>query len=94
MGVLFTANSEYMSYRRSQKILISVGQLDWLDVKDLDAGSQFERFSEVLLMSVRRIAQMKRKPRDFDFDRLENTLRTILSACPVADFSCSDQLHD
>lgn len=36
-GDFFTSTSNYTSYRPKMKALISVGQLSWPDVKDLDA---------------------------------------------------------
>jgi hypothetical protein len=49
------------------KLVISVGQVDWLDVKDLTAREQFQHFADALLSAISRVGEMKRKPRDFDF---------------------------
>jgi hypothetical protein len=81
----FTSMSNYTSYRPKEKALISVGQLNWPDVKDLDEQAQLTCFTDALLAAVSRIRQMKRKPRSFDVDRFLTRLRSILAACPVSE---------
>jgi hypothetical protein len=65
-GDFFTSMSRYTSYRPKMKLVISVGQLNWPDVKDLPLKEQFQRFAEVVLEAIGRIAEMKRKPKSFD----------------------------
>jgi hypothetical protein len=84
-GNFFTAMSNYTSYRPKMKLVVSVGQLNWPDVKDLDEQRQFECFAEVLLLAVSRVSELKRKPKDFDVIGFSNKIRSILAACPVAE---------
>jgi hypothetical protein len=82
-GDYFTSMSSYMSYRPKVKALISVGQLNWPDVKDLPPTAQFQRFGEVLLTAIERIPEMKRKPKSFDSAALLGDVARLLSQCPV-----------
>jgi len=82
-GDYFTSMSSYISYRPKSRSLISVGQLNWLDVKDLPANEQFKCFSGILLGAIGRIADMKRKPRDFDHVAFQATVQRMLARCPV-----------
>lgn len=83
-GELFKKSSGYASYRPQMKLLLSVGQIDWLDVKELSAGEQFKKFSKVLLESISRIGEMKRKPKDFDLKEFALEMERLLAQCPVA----------
>jgi hypothetical protein len=82
-GSFFSSMEQYTSYRPRTKLLLSVGQLNWPDVKDLSAGDQFERFAETLLQAVARVKTMKRKPRGFDIDRFSFKVAGLLRDCPV-----------
>jgi hypothetical protein len=86
-GNFFTSMSNYTSYRPKMKSIVSVGQLNWSDVKDLDERRQFQFFAEVLLLAVARINEMKRKPRDFDVLGFLNKIRSILADCPIANMT-------
>jgi hypothetical protein len=77
-GTYFTSLSDYTSYRPKNKTLIAVGQLNWPDVKGLDAQAQLDRVAEVLLTAIARVGEMKRQPKHFDVERFLNTLRSIL----------------
>ena len=65
------------------KLVISVGQVNWPDVKDLNAREQFQHFADTLLQAISRINEMKRKPRDLDVARFLAEIRRILWQCPV-----------
>lgn len=80
-GHIFTSMSNYTSHRPKTKSLISVGQLNWPDVKDLSAEDQFKRFSETLLAAIARVGDMKRKPKDFDYANFHATVGRMLARC-------------
>lgn len=82
-GDFFTSMSRYTSYRPKMKLVISVGQLNWPDVKDLTAKEQFQRFSEVLLVAIGRVAEMKRKPKSFDSAAFSIEVARLLAQLPV-----------
>ena len=82
-GNFFTSMTGYMSYRPKTKSLISVGQLNWPDVKDLPATEQFQRFSEILLEAIARLSEMKRKPRNFDAAAFSAEVARLLAQCSV-----------
>lgn len=79
----FTSMSRYTSYRPKIKALVSVGQLNWPDVKDLTAREQFQRFSDILLAAIERVAEMKRKPKGFDSAAFSKDVARLLVQCPV-----------
>jgi hypothetical protein len=83
-GELFNSSSRYTSYRPNMKLMLSVGQINWPDVKDLSAQEQFKIFGEVLLQSIARVAEMKRKPRDFDSAAFSLDMEHLLAQCPLA----------
>ncbi|KLD72003.1 hypothetical protein [Xanthomonas pisi] len=68
-----------MSYRPKTKSFISIGQLDWSDVKLMTASSQPQLFKQALLDAISRISVARRKPKDFDFERLHAVLPKSLS---------------
>ena len=72
-----------MSYRPKSKTFISVGQLDWKEVKDLSASEQLSRLGDALLSSIERIATVKRKPKDFDHSALAEAVRGVLRSCKL-----------
>lgn len=82
-GHTFTSMSSYTSYRPKMKLLVSVGQLNWPDVKDLTAKEQFQRFSRILLDAIARVAEMKRKPKSFDVEAFSAAVAILLVLCPV-----------
>ncbi|WAH64770.1 hypothetical protein [Xanthomonas hortorum] len=82
-GFNFESTKGYMSYRPKSKSFISVGQLDWNDVKHMTAASQLQLFKESLLDAVSRIALAKRKPKNFDLKRLHAVLVKSLSVLSV-----------
>lgn len=82
-GDFFTSMSRYTSYRPKMKLVVSVGQLNWPDVKDLPLKEQFQRFAEVLLEAIGRIAEMKRKPKNFDSAVFSIEVARLLAECPV-----------
>ncbi|NIK31332.1 hypothetical protein [Xanthomonas arboricola] len=82
-GFHFEETKGYMSYRPKRKSFISVGQLDWNEVKHMTAASQLQLFKQALLDAISRISVARRKPRDFDFERLHTVLLERLSALSV-----------
>ncbi|MDT9000630.1 hypothetical protein RQP53_15250 [Paucibacter sp. APW11] len=65
-GESLKARSDYCSYRPKMKALVSVGQIDWLAIKDQSLRDQMAALWTALLSSIHRVERMKRKPRDFD----------------------------
>lgn len=82
-GDFFTSMSRYTSYRPKMKLVISVGQLNWLDVKDLPVNEQFRKFAEILLEAIGRVAEMKRKPKSFDSAEFSIEVSRLLARCLV-----------
>lgn len=82
-GNFFTSMSGYTSYRPKMKLVVSVGQLNWPDVKDLSAEEQFQRFAEILLSAIGRVSEMKRKPKSFDSAAFSVEVARLLAQCPV-----------
>jgi hypothetical protein len=82
-GSFFTSTAHYASYRPKMKTLLSVGQLNWPDVKDLSAQEQFAKFSETLLDAIWRVKTMKRRPKNFDIVQFAIDVAALLKICSV-----------
>jgi len=89
-GEFFTKMTEYVSYRPKMRALVSVAQLDWLDVKELEAKDQFSRLAISFRSAALRVGEMKRKPSDFNYQQFENVIRKILDECPLEEVSVKD----
>jgi len=89
-GPVFRKNRDYMSYRPRSKSFVSVGQLEWNDVKELSAAAQWQAFGNVLVAAVERITGAKRKPKDFDYAALALALRIIFISCDVSQVTETD----
>jgi hypothetical protein len=86
-GFTFEETSSYTSYRPKTKTLISVAQLDWPAVKNLDPKEQFAAFRVALLESVFRISIMKREPRGFLHEQLYSIINQALTCTDGLEFS-------
>lgn len=82
-GQFFTNSSNHISYRPKNRELLSVGQLNWPDVKDFTGEQQLLSFWLALEQSIVRVGEMKRKPKDFRNMDFLNALKQILSQCPL-----------
>jgi hypothetical protein len=89
-GEWFTKTENYISFRRTQNLLISVGQVDWLQVKDLAADRQYEHLMSALDAALARVQQMKRKPKDFESQRFVQAVRDRMSQCSIQALISSD----
>ena len=78
-GEWFTKTENYISFRRTRNLLISVGQVDWLQVKELPAEKQYEHIIGALDSALSRVQQMKRKPKDFESQRFVQSVRDRMS---------------
>lgn len=83
-GRFFTATRDYMSYRPKSKLFISVGQIEWLDVKELTVDAQLESLKLALIAAIERIGTLKRKPRNFDYASFGAAVQESLSRCTSA----------
>ena len=86
-GDAFAATSDYVSYRPKMKALVSVGQIEWSEVKHLALREQLDVLWEALLSSIDRVATMKRRPRDFDSNALSTAVRVLRASCDPRAFS-------
>lgn len=88
-GDRFKATRDYVSYRPAGKRIVSVGQLEWMAVKDLGAKEQLALLGEALVAAIERVNIAKRKPRDFDAAGLADAARIALLALDPADVTIS-----
>lgn len=77
-GKFFEETKCYISYRPKMKGLVSVGQLEWLEVKDLPWIEQFRVLQSSILESIMRTKEMKRKPKHFDYADFASKVNCIL----------------
>ncbi len=82
-GDVFTTTTEYVSYRPKMSAVVSVAQLNWLDVKDLEAKDQLACLALSFRAAVLRVGGMKRKPRDFNYQKFEESIGKLLEECPL-----------
>jgi hypothetical protein len=82
-GDFFTSMSRYTSYRPKMKLVVSVGQLNWSDVKELSAEEQFQRFAKILLEAIGRVVEMKRKPKSFNSAAFSLEVERLLAQCHI-----------
>lgn len=80
-GHWFKDTRDFMSFRPKTKQLISVGQIEWKDVKDLSIEEQLIKLNTALIVAVERIENAKRKPKDFDCQSFAATIKSILPHC-------------
>ena len=66
------------------KALVSVGQIEWSDVKHLPLEAQVTALWRVLLSSVDRVAVMQRRPRDFHSIAFADAIRVPQASCDAA----------
>ncbi len=89
-GRWFKATRDYISYRPKSKTLVSVGQVEWKQVKDLPPNAQLSHLSDALISSIERIAFLKRKPKDFDHTTFAESVRQYLAKCTSATVTADD----
>ncbi|MFC6439429.1 hypothetical protein [Bowmanella sp. JS7-9] len=77
-GEFFASTKEYISYRPKSKTLVSVGQIEWLSVKDLDFKSQLKRLAEAIVESATRVSVLKRKPKDFNYEYFAEVVKKLV----------------
>lgn len=83
-GRWFKETRNLTSYRQKMKQLLSVGQIEWLDVKSVPIDLQLSRLGTVLVESIERINTLKRKPKDFDVEGFSRAVQMALSQCDSA----------
>lgn len=88
-GFGFENTRDYVSYRPKMRLLLSVGQVDWPDVRFLTPAAQWDVFKQSLLGSIHRAAAAKRKPQDFDLQAFHSTVTRVLERLDPQDFTAS-----
>jgi hypothetical protein len=80
----FMATRDYVSYRPKRKQLLSVGQVEWNDVKELSPEEQLPFLTAALMRAIERLPTARRKPKDFDSVAFADATRTALLRCTAA----------
>ncbi len=86
-GKFFSATRQYSSYRPTIKALISVGQIEWNEVKHLSQHEQVAVLWGALLSSIDRVTTMRRKPRHFDAAAFADAVRVLMASCDRGSFA-------
>lgn len=71
--------NDIQSWKHSVKWFVTNSNFDWDIVKDLTELETLELIKKEMLSSIGRISNMKRKPKDFDFQKLIADLDLILT---------------
>jgi len=88
-GFGFEDTRDYVSYRPKMKLLLSVGQVDWPDVRFLGPAAQWDVFKQSLPNSIHRAAAAKRRPRDFNLEAFHSTMTRVLEALDPPNITAS-----
>jgi hypothetical protein len=83
-GDVFASPGRYSSYRSTMKALVSVGQIEWNDVKDISLHEQVAVLWGTLLSSIDRVKTMKRKPKELDAAAFATAVRVLQESCDAA----------
>lgn len=67
------------SWKHSVKWFVTNSNFDWNIIKDLTELQMLELIKKEMLISIGRINNMKRKPKDFDYKKLIQDLELILN---------------
>lgn len=71
--------NEIESWKYSVKWFVSNSNFDWNVIKDLNEKQTLELIKNEMILSINRIDNMKRKPKDFDYNRFVSDINLILS---------------
>lgn len=82
-NAMFAKTRDYVSYRPSRKILLSVAQLDWAKIKLKPPEEQLANLSEEVLLAARRVGNLKRKPKSFDYEFFAEFVYIAIRQIPV-----------
>lgn len=82
-NTMFEKTQDYVSYRPSQKILLSVAQLDWAKLKLKTPEVQLANLSEQVLLAAKRVGKLKRKPKNFDYAFFADFVYVAIRKIPV-----------
>ena len=83
-GEVFASPGRYSSYRSTMKALVSVGQIEWNDVKDISLHERVAVLWGALLSSIDRVKTMKRKPKELDAAAFATAVRVLQESCDAA----------
>jgi hypothetical protein len=86
-GDTFAATRHYTSHRPKMRALVSVGQLEWAEVRHLPCAGQVAVLWDALLSSIERVATMKRRPKDFEAGALADAVRLIRASSEASMFA-------
>jgi len=86
--------ADFSRYTPKLRQLLSVGQLDWHDVRFLDASAQLVAYKAALLRAVDNWYARKRRPRDFDVEAFRAYLLDSLAGLTTAQCAVDLSLLD
>lgn len=90
-GDFFKATRQLVIYRPRSRSLVSVGQLEWTTVKDLQAADQLQHLTSALVGAIEQVPRAKRKPKSFDATALAKQVQQSMGRCDPEIFVAREQ---
>ncbi|QKW56405.1 hypothetical protein [Stenotrophomonas sp. NA06056] len=88
------ATRDLTRYYRSKRALLAVGQLEWTQVRHLDAAAQWGAYSSTLLHAVGNWSGQSRRPKDFDVSSFRTAIQQSLQALTEDQYAVDPESMD
>jgi hypothetical protein len=88
-GNAFTGPEGFTRYKPKTKEVWSVGRMDWNHIQGLSARQQLHELGKALQFSIDKVAQAKRRPKDFNAEGFAIAVRGKLRTAKVSQLSRS-----
>lgn len=88
------ATRDLTRYYRSRHSFLAVGQLEWTQVRHLDATAQWAAYTSTLLHAVDNWSRQSRKPKDFDVSSFRTAIQQSLQALTEDQYAVDTESMD
>ncbi|WP_340569664.1 hypothetical protein [Stenotrophomonas sp. G106K1] len=88
------ATRDLTRYYRSRHAFLAVGQLEWTQVRHLDAAAQWAAYTSTLLHAVDNWSRQSRKPKDFDVSSFRTAIQQSLQALTEDQYAVDTESMD
>ncbi|WP_164280241.1 hypothetical protein [Stenotrophomonas indicatrix] len=88
------ATRDLTRYYRSRYAFLAVGQLEWTQVRHLDATAQWAAYTSTLLHAVDNWSRQSRKPKDFDVSSFRTAILQSLQALTEDQYAVDTESMD
>ncbi|PJL13309.1 hypothetical protein B9Y72_11220 [Stenotrophomonas maltophilia] len=88
------ATRDLTRYYRSRHAFLAVGQLEWTQVRHLDAAAQWAAYTSTLLHAVDNWSRQSRKPKDYDVSSFRTAIQQSLQALTENQYAVDTESMD